>query len=394
MLAKISRLIIAVICCFISVNLIAAPAPLVNSQVASDPTVAYVNQVMRTFLKENRIPGMAVELYINGKPYSFYYGVANVNTQVPVTDNTVFEIGSVTKLFTTLLVAMEINAGRMNLDDPITKYMPPILNSYAPINRVTIENLATHTAGLPYDMPKYITNQSILMAILSHWRPYAPVGSEWAYSNFGMGLLGSALESVTHENYDELYRTRILLPLKMNPIAFVVPDYLQALLAQGYDPSGGMEPYSSLDLLPASWAMKATGHDMLCFLKAAIGLPGTPPDIVEAMHLTQTPFVITKNMLQGLGWQIHRLGPADQFRMLHSPTFEPVGPMPATQISDRYRVYSPYDLIDKTGSMDGFRAYIAVIPNLKSGIVVLVNRGIPNGAIINTARMVLFKLSN
>ena len=294
-----------------------------------------VDQTMQQFMRVNRVPGAVVELYVHGKPYSFQYGVANLDTRVPVTDNTVFELGSVTKLFTALLVAMQVNAGKMNLQDSITQYIPELRNAYGPINQVTLENLATHTSGLPFYTPGSVKTEEGVINYLRRWHPYGPVGSSWAYSNFGIGLLGSALEYNTHENYNQLYRSRILTPLKMNPIGIAVPNYLDGLIAQGYDGAGIMEPYTALDLLPASWAIKATGHDMMRFLAASIGLPGTPPEIADAMRLTQTPFYLNSNMMQGLGWQIYRITDQDRVSLMHTPSFMSIGPIKTTAISER-----------------------------------------------------------
>ena len=254
--------------------------------------------------------------------------------------------------------------------------------------------MATHTAGLPFNAPKRVTDENTIMNLVARTRRPALVGSQWYYSNFGIGLLGCAISRVTHENYDQLYRNRILLPLGMSPIGINVPTDLQANLAQGYDGAGVEEPYSPINALPGYWAVKATGHDMLLFLKAAIGLPGTPPAILAAMRLSQKSFVATKGMMQGLGWQIHPITFISQFTLLHSAAVSHIGPFPAVQLPESQQIFRADNLIDKTGSMDGFRAYIAVIPARRSGIVLMVNRGVSNGAMMNVGRYILFKTSH
>jgi beta-lactamase class C len=336
---------------------------------------------------------MAVELYINGKPYAFHYGYANKETGVLVSGNSIFDIGSVTKIFTGLLLAMEINKGEMQLNAPITKYLPILPTPIKSIQQVTPEKLATHTSGLPFNMPKRIKTEPELLNYLARWHSSYIPGSQWAYSNFGIGLLGAALEYVTQTNYNLLYRTKILLPLHMNPIAFVVPLPFQGSIAQGYDGLGVGKPDKELDVLPASWAMKASANDMLRFLSAAIGLPGTPDDILSAMRLTQTPFVAAPHLQQGLGWQIHSLDQTGMYRLLHVRGSEPIGPMEIAQIPANQRHFNADRLIDKTGSWDGFRAYVAVIPARQSGIVILVNRDVSNGAMIALGRLLLLKLT-
>lgn len=358
---------------------------------ATDPEIQ-VTKAVQSFMRVNQVPGVMVELYINGKPYSYHFGYANLATRKPVTDYSIFDLGSVTKIFTSLLLALEVNAGKMSLNDPITKYLPRMPASGNAIERVSLLNLATHTAGFSFYTPRQIKNETILMNYLAHWRPTTAIGTHWHYSNFGMGLLGDAIEKVTNTSYNQLYRTKILIPLRMNPIAFVIPPYFQSHQSQGYDGAGVSKPDSDLDILPGSWALKATGHDMLYFLAASIGLPGTPPNILAAMRLSQTPFIRTSSMLQGLGWQIHKITSATFPRLIRG--FGTSGNPPASLIAAEDRKFDPNALIDKTGAWDGFRTYIAVLPASRSGIVIMANRSVANPVIVAMARKLLFNLAN
>lgn len=274
-------------------------------QKSIDKNQAIVTKTVTAWMEKNQVPGVAVEVYGNGVPHSYYYGYSNRETKLPINQNTIFEVGSFTKLFTSLLIAEELNSGKIKLSDPIPKFAVDLALPNNPLNNVTLQNLATHTSGLPFALPKNITQRSELRNFFSNWNPASPIGTQWGYSNINIGLLGYALENVTHRNINQLYRERILQPLGMEPIGIIVAKKYQLNYAQGYNKDGQPIPHTKVSLFPAAGAMKISAQDMLYFLKAAIRLPGTPEEISNAMRLTQTAFVSTANMEQGLGWVIY-----------------------------------------------------------------------------------------
>lgn len=356
------------------------------AQDSDNQTASIVKQAVSAMMQQQAIPGVAVELYVQGKPYAYYFGYANQTKKIPMSGNTIFELGSISKLMTSLLLAQEIDIAKMNLSDPITKYLPDLSQDYADIS---LQTLATHTSGLPFTVPKNITTVTGLHQYLMHWSPDDAPGEQWLYSNFGIGMLGYAIESSTHRNFNQLYRRHILNPLGMQPIGINVPAALKKYYAQGYDQNGNQVPPMEPGVFPAAGAIKASAQDMQHFLRAAIGLIGTPDRIFYPMRMTQTVYVEIADKMQGLGWQIQPITPENKIKLLH--TGEAIlGPVAVKDIVDK-PTFNGDALIDKTGSTEGFRAYIAVIPNQKSGIVILVNKNVPNSVIVNTARDILFK---
>src|SRR5581483_202499 len=118
---------IAMICLIlVSSNLHSIQKSPTTSQATTkkDPIATIVSKIVKDFMREFNIPGAAVALYIHGTPYLFSFGYADQEHKIPVTESTLFEIGSISKLFTCLLIAQEILAGRMRLTDPITNYIP------------------------------------------------------------------------------------------------------------------------------------------------------------------------------------------------------------------------------------------------------------------------------
>lgn len=359
-----------------------------------DANTGLINQTVTAFMKKNNVPGMTVEIYLEGQPHSYQFGVADQVKKTPITDETIFEVGSFTKVFTCLLIAQQVGQGKMKLSDPIIEYLPHLLPANKDLNTITLQNLATHTSGLPFKAPDIITSQSGLQQYFVDWKPSSPIGSQWAYSNMGIGLLGYALEANTGRNYNQLLREEILVPLGMDPIGISVAKGLQPYVAQGYDKDGKTASPIDMVLFQAAGAMRASGHDMLMFLNAAIGLPGTPDNILQAMHLTQTPYVATADSLQGLAWEIHPLTSKTLPTLLQPPVEMNMGPISAMQLSANQQQFDGNALIDKTGATDGFRAYMAVIPNRKTGIVILMNRYVSNGEIVKLGRTILLKLNN
>ena len=379
------RIFSTLILSFISITIYAEIVP------DSDATTKLVQKSMIALMQKNGIPGAAVELYVKGNLYEQYYGYAEQEKKDPVVRKTVFEIGSISKVMTSILFAQEVDWAKMALNDPVTKYVKGLPESF---DKIKLQDLATHTSGLPFDAPDNITTQDELQQYLSHLSPKEFPGDQWRYSNVGMGLLGYALQGETESDYSDLYRRHILNPLKMvNGVS--VPNALMKYYAQGYNVNGKPLPREELGVFPAAYDIKASAADMQRFLSAAIGLKDTPPRVLYPMKLTQSMFIkLNDNDYQGLAWQIHSIKDMGDINwLLNMSDRQGYGAADVQTIYQR-PVYSGNVLADKTGSTNGFRAYIAVIPNKQSGIVILVNKNIPERAIVKTAREILFKVTN
>lgn len=359
-------------------------------------TVAYaqspdqvVNDVMQTYLQKNEIPGAAVMVIVDGKPSSYFYGYADREAKKPVTKDTIFELGSITKVMTSLLMAQEVDFAKIKLKEPVTKYIPTLPASFG---NITMRSLATHTSGLPFKAPANIKTRAEWEKYAAEWKPEQAVDKTYTYSNVGIGLIGQALETVTHENFNQLYRTKILAPLGMQPIAITVPQKLEEFYAKGYSEEGAPLPPDTLGLFPAAGDMKASADDMGKFLSAAIGLPNTPESIFYPMRMTQTAYVEVGDTELGLGWQIHEISSNKVKALLKDSNALGLETVPVAAVYPE-PTFDGNTLIDKTGTTDGFRAYIAVIPAKKTGIVILTNRRVSGNDIVTAARSILFKLN-
>jgi len=167
------------------------------------------------WLKRNGAPGAAIEIYSHGQMKSYYYGYADVENKIPVTKDTIFEIASITKVLTAVIFAEEIIAGTMKLTDTVPNYITDIpATPQNKLKSITLENLATHTSGLPFNAPKSVNSKKKLSSFFSRWKNPSAVGTQWLYSNINIGLLGFLLERQTQKSIYELYSEKILKPLK------------------------------------------------------------------------------------------------------------------------------------------------------------------------------------
>ena len=385
MMSKLIKLLCAMGLLVCSMGVDATP----TTASVTDPNAAIVQRTISAFMQKNNIPGVAVEIYQNGKPYSYYFGYADRDKKTPVTKDTIFEVGSISKIMTSLLLAQEVDSATVGLNDPVTKHMSQLSDS---LEDISLLNLATHTSGLPFNVPASVQTEAELYQYLDKSGSQYTPNKQWSYSNLGIGMLGYTLQNVTHKTFDQLYRRHILLPLNMREIGSTVPKKWQRFYAQGYDKNGNPVNQMPASLFPAAGGLKLSADDMQRFLSAAIGLPGTSPRIFYPMRMTQTAYVKLPDEMQGLGWEIHPLANTSVYRLLNAPEVMNLGPLPVAEMVDR-PVYTGDALIDKTGATDGFRTYIALIPNKQAGVVILTNRYVSNGAIVNTGREILFKLT-
>lgn len=354
----------------------------------ADTSDHYEKPVMKeltALMQQYQIPGAAVAIVDHGKTYIYVFGIANPVKKTPVTEMTLFELGSITKLFTALTFTLMANE-KTQPDDFFVKYYPALkYNSY--FQKITPENLLTHTSGLPFNLPENIKTADQAQNYFLNWRPEKPIGTEWQYSNVGVGLLGIAMQNKTHRTLDQLYRQYIFSKLNMNSAGVMLGQVAQPKLAQGYTEEGKLAVHSSAEPFPAAWGVKADIKDMSHFLALAVGDSSFSATLLRAMEYTQTPRLQIDQMQQGLIWQIHSL---QDKTLLQEPEKMNLGPIAAKWLAKDQQIFNADTLIDKTGATEGFRAYIAVIPSRQLGIVILLNKYISNGAIVNAGRKVLF----
>jgi serine-type D-Ala-D-Ala carboxypeptidase/endopeptidase len=254
---------------------------------------------------------------------------------------TIFEIGSVTKVFTALLLSDMALKGEVNLNDPVSNYLPasvhmPTRNG----KQITLLDLATHYSGLPREPAHSNLSYTVedMYDFLNHHQLTRDPGAKYEYSNFGVALLGQVLARRAGTDYETLLRTRITGPLGMNHTAVHLTANMQAHLIPGH--SGGRKtPSGPPHALAPAGAIRSNVDDIFIFLAANMGLIDTP--LLPAM----------RNMLS-----VRR----------------PAGP--GTQIALAWHIiHGQNELVCHNGSTLGYHAFIGFERHHKVGVVVLSN---------------------
>jgi serine-type D-Ala-D-Ala carboxypeptidase/endopeptidase len=244
-------------------------------------------------------------------------GQADKTNHQKLTDDTLFEIGSITKTFTGILLADMSLKGEVNLDDPIVNYLPkgvtmPTRNG----KTIRLRDLATHTSGLPR-LPTNFTYKNIsnpyvdysvenLYEFLSHYQLTRDIGSTAEYSNLGMGLLGHVLALKAGKSYEELVTERILIPLGMTDTSISLSTAQKKRIATGHDITGKATSLWDIPTLAGAGALRSSAHDMMIYLQANMGIIKTP--LREAIVLSQQfqqPFG-SNTLSIGLAWQTEK----------------------------------------------------------------------------------------
>ncbi|RXH07480.1 serine hydrolase [Bradyrhizobium guangzhouense] len=280
------------------------------------------------------------------------YGRSGAKNDRQLDGDTVFEIGSITKVFTALLLTEMVTRGEVALNDPVAKYLPagvamPTRNG----KQITFLDLASYTSGLPR-IPDGIptsggnpyaayTVEQLYAFLSNHTLRFDP-GTHYEYSNLGFGLLGHVLALRADASYEDLLVSRICLPLGLEDTRISLTSSMRDRLAQGH--SSTLEPTSNWDLpaLAGAGALRSTANDLVKFVKATC-LSGADAPLRQAIDMLVQTRRLTNlpNTEVGLGCFIRR-GNSDE-------------------------------IIYKDGETGGYASFAGFSTKLRSGAVVLSN---------------------
>lgn len=280
--------------------------------------------------------------------------------------DTVFEIGSITKVFTALLLTEMVTRGEVALDDPVSKFLPgtvkiPDRNG----KQITLLDLATYTSGLPRipdgipasgDNPYAAYTVEQLYAFLSSYTLHYDPGTHYEYSNLGLGLLGHALALRAGSSYEDLLVSRVCEPLGLRDTCISLSNSMRERLAQGH--ASNLKPASNWDIptLAGAGALRSTASDLVKFVKATCLSGANAPlrSAIDMLLQTRRPTNLP-NTEVGLGCFI-RTGNKDE-------------------------------IIWKDGGTGGYASFAGFSTTLRSGAIVLSNS-------INSVNDIGFRLTN
>jgi CubicO group peptidase (beta-lactamase class C family) len=302
----------------------------------------------RPLLEDGIAVGFVIGIVKDGQTQVIAYGETTKGSGIAPTGDTVYEIGSISKVFTGVLLADMVQSGSVTLDDLVQQYLPASVQvPVAGGQPITLEHLATHTSGLPRlpdnfkpadpsnPYADYTVEQ--MYAFLSGHELRRPPG-QYEYSNYAMGLLGHVLARQGGTTYEQLLIEHICTPLGMQDTRITLDDALRQRLALPYH--AALKPAKNWDLptLPGAGAIRSTAHDTLKFIKANLASDNQP--LTQALGLSHRQRHTMENGLAiGLGWHIAR----DGMTRWHA------------------------------GRTGGFSGWLAVVPSRAIGVVVLAN---------------------
>ncbi|MGH8494735.1 MAG: serine hydrolase [Gammaproteobacteria bacterium] len=309
------------------------------------PSNAEIRELLAERMQHNGV-GIVVGVIDSQGRRVVAYGESGSSNGRPLDGATVFQIGSLTKTFTTLLLADMVERGEVGLDDPASAYLPHGVAMPERGRPITLRDLATHMSGLP-SMPTnfdiradpdpyegYTVEQ--LHEFLSSYDLDREPGADYAYSNLGVALLGRLLARRAGMEYEVLLTQRVLEPLEMESTSITLNDDQSRRLAPGHDTY--LEPVHSWEMstLPASGSLRSTANDTLKMIAAYLGYTDT--SLKSAMALQLSERIPVDDLQQALGWGIRDDG-----------------------------------IVGHSGGKEGYRSAVVFDPEAGTGAVVLAN---------------------
>jgi beta-lactamase class C len=351
-----------------------------------------VDLAIRPVMAKYSIPGVAVGITVAGKPYVFSYGVASTETRQPVTRDTLFEIGSVTKTFTATLASYAQVSGYLCLSDKTSKYLPALRDSK--FGNVSLLNLGTHTpGGLPLQVPDNIGNNDELMRYFKGWRPTYEPGTYRTYANPGIGTLGLITAKSMGQDFAPLMEQRLFSVLGMKSSYIHVPEAKMVDYAQGYTKEDAPIRMATGVLSSEAYGIKATAPDMVRFVEANMNSIRLDKKFQRAITETHTGYFKAGPMTQDLIWEQYQYPVALKTLLEGNSSAMIFNATPVTEINPPEGPHEDV-WINKTGSTNGFGAYVAFVPEKRLGIVILANKNYPIDERVTAAYKILTALAD
>ncbi|EPK5771075.1 ADC family extended-spectrum class C beta-lactamase [Acinetobacter baumannii] len=345
-----------------------------------------VDQNFKPLLEKYDVPGMAVGVIQNNKKYEMYYGLQSVQDKKAVNSSTIFELGSVSKLFTATAGGYAKNKGKISFDDTPGKYWKELKNT--PIDQVNLLQLATYTSGnLALQFPDEVKTDQQVLTFFKDWKPKNSIGEYRQYSNPSIGLFGKVVALSMNKPFDQVLEKTIFPALGLKHSYVNVPKTQMQNYAFGYNQENQPIRVNPGPLDAPAHGVKSTLPDMLSFIHANLNPQKYPADIQRAINETHQGRYQVNTMYQALGWEEFSY-PATLQTLLDSNS-EQIVMKPNNNKVTAISKEPSVKMYHKTGSTTGFGTYVVFIPKENIGLVMLTNKRIPSEERIKAAYAVL-----
>jgi beta-lactamase class C len=348
---------------------------------------ALVNAAVIPIMQQQDIPGLTVALTVKGQAHYFNYGVAAKDTGQKVSENTLFEIGSVSKTFTATLAGYAQATGKLDLSSKASQLWPDLKGSA--FDHISVLQLGTYSAGgLPLQFPESADSADKMLGYFQRWKPIYPAGSHRQYSNPSLGLFGYLAAKSLGQPFDQAMTQTLLPKLGLQHTYLSVPAAQMSLYAQGYNKDGKPLRVTPGALDSQAYGVKTSAVDMLRYVQANLRPETLETLLQQTIANTHTGYYNVGDMTQGLGWEMYRY-PISLDRLLAGNSTEMAMEAHKVQWLNPPQPQPEDVLINKTGSTGGFGTYVAIVPSKDVGIVIMANKNFPIPERVKMAHKIL-----
>lgn len=375
-------LIVALSVAVIASNILPAKADSFSEQ---------ARDVLQPVMKKYDIPGLVIGITRNGKHEFYAAGVASRADNRAVTPDTLFELGSISKIFNVTLAALAEERGELSLNETVAHYV--CVDACSIGNRLTLMDLATHhSGGLPLQVPGSITDVDGLVAWLKNWQPSEP-GAR-SYSNISIGMLGYITGKAMGSDYKQVMQDVLIPMFRLQHTWIDIPEREMSQYAWGYDrKTNAPIRMSSGVLADEAYGIKSNARDMLKVLDVEMGQGAASEELRKAVKKTHDGQYKTAFFTQDMIWEQYSW-PTNLHTMTLGNGSDFIMKPQSEQKLSPPRPPQKNVLLNKTGSTNGFGGYIAILPGENIGIVVLANKNYPNEARVKAVYSLIESLNS
>lgn len=341
------------------------------------------------FAKEHQVPGLVVGVTIDGQRHVYCTGLADDEAAVPATAATLFEIGSVSKVITATLACLAAERSLVALADVPSRIAPAFAN--AALDRAQLVHLGTYTAGgLPLQFPEDVAPDGAV-AWCRAFAPASEPGAQRCYSNPSIGLLGHLVAQAWRRDFATCLTEELLRPLGMARTFVRVPDEEAASYAWGRRRTGERVRVAPGPFAEETYGIKTNVGDLLTLLEANLRPETLPAPLAAAVRATQVGRFACGGFVQGLGWEQVPYPIAHDRLLAITAAAVSDEALPALALPPQPPNASTW--FHKTGSTNGFGAYVVFVPELRLGLVLLANRNVPIPARVAAAHAAIRRIA-